>query len=98
MGTDAIARAGAQTVLGIDIGTTGLKAIALHQTRGILAQVELPHELLSPFPGWAEEDAEYWWTTTRRALRELLTLVPARDIAAIGVSGMVPAMVLLDNE
>ncbi len=86
----------AQTVLGIDIGTTGLKAIALHRQDGVLAQVEFPHELLSPSPGWAEEDAEHWWFTTREAVRALLKVVPATDIAAIGVSGMVPAMVLLD--
>jgi xylulokinase len=98
MHIDGMARAGAQTVLGIDIGTTGLKAVALHRTRGVLAQVEFPHELLSPLPGWAEEDAVYWWTTTRRALRALLEVVPATDIAAIGVSGMVPAMVLLDAQ
>jgi xylulokinase len=98
MQTEGMVRAGEQTVLGIDIGTTGLKAVALHQTRGVLAQVEFPHELLSPFPGWAEEDAEHWWTTTRRALRALLKVVSATDIAAIGVSGMVPAMVLLDAQ
>jgi xylulokinase len=97
MQTDKTARSGAQTVLGIDIGTTGLKAVALHQRQGVLAQVEFPHELHSPFPGWAEEDAEYWWITTRRALRALLEVVPASDIAAIGVSGMVPAMILLDE-
>lgn len=97
MGTDVMHRAGARTVLGIDIGTTALKAVALHQTRGILAQVEFPHELFSPFPGWSEENAEHWWTTTRSALRDLLKIVPASDIAAIGVSGMVPALVLLDG-
>ena len=98
MRTDEMTKPGAQTVLGIDIGTTGLKAVALHQTQGVLAQVEFPHELLSSFPGWAEEDAEHWWATTRRALRALLAVVPAADIAAIGVSGMVPAMVLLDEQ
>src|ERR1700737_1308406 len=86
----------ADYVLGIDVGTTGLKAVALHQVRGIVAQAERPHELLSPRPGWAEEDPNLWWKTTVEAIRELLTIIPAADIAAIGVSGMVPAMVLLD--
>jgi xylulokinase len=86
----------ARYVLGIDVGTTALKAIALERDRGIVGQVERPHELLSPHPGWAEEDPQRWWKTTIEALRELLTAVPAGEIAAIGVSGMVPAMVLLD--
>ena len=84
-------------VLGIDVGTTGLKALALERERGIVAQAELPHELRSPRPGWAEEDAEQWWNTTVEAIRTLLMSVPADDIEAIGVSGMVPAMVLLDE-
>src|SRR5713101_9634793 len=87
----------ASYVLGIDVGTTALKAIALERDRGIVAQVERAHELLSPHPGWAEEDPERWWTTTVEALRELLAAVPAGDVIAIGVSGMVPAMVLLDS-
>src|SRR5216683_4474329 len=86
----------ARYVLGIDVGTTALKAVALERDRGIVAQAEQPHELLSPHPGWAEEDAERWWTTTVEAVRELLTIIPAGQVAAIGVSGMVPAMVLLD--
>jgi len=83
-------------VLGIDVGTTALKAIALEREQGIVAQVELPHELFSLHSGWAEEDPERWWTTTLEAIRQLLKTVPAESIEAIGVSGMVPAMVILD--
>jgi len=83
-------------VLGIDVGTTALKAIALERTQGIVAQTELSHELLSPHPGWAEEDPERWWITTLEAIRRLLSVIPAEAVEAIGVSGMVPAMVILD--
>lgn len=87
----------AHYVLGIDVGTTALKAVALERERGIVAQAERPHELRSPYSGWAEEDPERWWTTTIETIRELLTVVPANEIGAIGVSGMVPAMVMLDT-
>ncbi len=86
----------ARHVLGIDVGTTALKAVALNRNRGIVAQVERTHELHSPRPGWAEEDPDQWWMTTVEAIRELLKIIPAHEVAAIGVSGMVPAMVLLD--
>lgn len=86
----------AHYVLGIDVGTTALKAIALERERGIVAQAERPHELLSLYPGWAEEDPERWWTTTLETIRQLLTIIPAGEVAAIGVSGMVPAMVMLN--
>src|SRR5260370_31780310 len=84
-------------VLGIDVGTTALKAVVLERERGIVAQAERPHELLSPYPGWAKEDPERWWTPTVETIRQLLTIVPADEIGAIGVSGMVPAMVMLDT-
>jgi xylulokinase len=87
----------ARYVLGIDVGTTALKAVALERERGIVAQAERPHELLSPAPGWAEEDPESWWKTTGETIRQLLTTIPANEIGAIGVSGMVPAMVMLDS-
>src|SRR5712692_7955969 len=83
-------------VLGIDVGTTALKAIALEREQGIMAQAELSHELFSLHSGWAEEDPERWWTTTIDAIRQLLKTIPAESIEAIGVSGMVPAMVILD--
>ncbi|HET8908946.1 MAG TPA: FGGY family carbohydrate kinase [Ktedonobacterales bacterium] len=82
--------------IGVDIGTTGLKAVVLDLEQGVVAHAERPHELLSSHPGWAEEDAEQWWITTVSAIQQLLNVVPASAIAAIGVSGMVPAMVLLD--
>ena len=86
----------ARYVLGIDVGTTALKAIALEREQGIVAQAGLPHELYSLHSGWAEEDPERWWTTTVEAIRQLLAVIPAGAIEAIGVSGMVPAMVILD--
>src|SRR6266700_1286697 len=84
-------------VLGIDVGTTALKAIALERVKGIVAQTDMAHELLSLQSGWAEVDPERWWTTTLESIRRLLKVIPAESIEAIGVSGMVPAMVILDE-
>src|SRR5207302_8442889 len=87
----------ARYVLGIDVGTTALKAIALEQDRGIVAQVEHPHELISLHPGWAEEESERWWQTTVDGIRDLLALIPAKQVAATVVSGMLPDMILIDT-
>ena len=64
-------------VLGIDVGTTALKAIALEREKGIVAQTGMAHELLSLQSGWAEEDPERWWTTTLESIRKLLKVIPA---------------------
>ena len=84
--------------LGIDVGTTGLKAVALDPAAGIVAQAHRHHTLRSPQPGWAEEDPAEWWATTREAVRELVAQLTPGSIAAVGVTGMVPAMVLLDED
>ena len=82
-------------LLGIDIGTTATKAILLDPVEGVVAQAERSVTLHSDHPGWAEEDPGDWWANVAALCRELL---PGRDIAAVGVSGMVPCVVLQDEE
>jgi xylulokinase len=85
--------------IGIDIGTTGVKAALVEADGRILADAIVEHDLHSPHTGWAEENPEDWILGTVAALSQL-SRSPEFDpmgIAAIGVSGMVPAMVLLDE-
>ncbi len=85
--------------IGIDIGTTGVKTVLIHRDGRMLASETAPHDLRSPHAGWAEENPADWW---HGALASLAAVArhpecgPGR-VAAIGVSGMVPAMVLLDE-
>ena len=86
--------------IGVDIGTTGVKVALLEDDGRILATATVEHDLHSPHTGWAEEDPADWISGTVEALRQLVQH-PAFDpdgIAAIGASGMVPAMVLLDAD
>lgn len=80
-------------LLGIDIGTTATKAVMLDTDRGIIAEAERPTTLHSDRPGWAEEDVDEWWGNLAALTHEL---VGDRKPAAVGVSGMVPCVVLLD--
>ncbi|CAN5502881.1 FGGY family carbohydrate kinase [soil metagenome] len=82
-------------LLGIDIGTTATKAIVLDSEGGVLAQAERPVTLHSDHPGWAEEDVDEWWRNVAALCRELAS---GREIAAVGVSGMVPCVVLQDED
>lgn len=85
--------------IGVDIGTTGVKAVLIHRDGQLLASETAPHDLHSPFAGWAEEEPEDWWRGTLITLAALSRhpdCAPGR-VAAIGVGGMVPAMVLLDE-
>ncbi len=84
--------------IGVDIGTTGVKVALIDSDGRLLGSATVEHDLHSPHAGWAEEEPADWIAGTIAALRQLVQL-PEFDpngIAAIGVSGMVPAMVLLD--
>src|SRR5471030_750824 len=86
-------------LLGIDIGTTSTIGMLLQLPDRVLGIVSRPVRLSSPKPGWTEEDPEQWWQNVGEICRELLAAggVNALDIAGIGVTGMLPAVVLLDE-
>lgn len=85
--------------LGLDVGTTGVKGLLIDNRGAIVATASAPHDLHGPRPGWAEEDPADWWSGVCTVSRTLAGLAGdgAQAIAAVGVSGMVPAIVLLDE-
>lgn len=85
-------------ILGLDIGTTSTIGLLMELPDKILAVAARPVSLNSPKAGWAEEDPAQWWGNLCEIVPELLgrTGRDASEIAAIGTSGMLPAVVLLD--
>ena len=85
-------------VLGLDIGTTSTIGVLIRPPDQTLALASRPVALRSDHVGWAEEDPEQWWANVAEIVRELMRSSGASpaDIAAVGVTGMLPAMVLLD--
>src|SRR2546428_7718360 len=79
------------TILGLDVGTTGVKALAIDEQGRVLAKAEEPYPLSTPQPGWSEQDPEDWWRASQRALAAL----PQAD--AIGFSGQMHGLVVLDE-
>ncbi len=86
--------------IGIDIGTTSTIGILIDTEGRALALAERPTELFSEHQGWAEEDPEQWWANACAVVGELLarSKVKKNEIAAVGVTGMLPAVVLLDAD
>lgn len=82
-------------LLGIDIGTTATKGILLDPDRGLVAESERHTTLYSDHPGWAEEDVDEWWSNVVSLCRELTA---RGEVAAVGVSGMVPTVILQDAD
>jgi xylulokinase len=79
-------------LVGLDVGTTGVKAIAISPEGELLARAEEEYPLSIPQPGWAEQDPEDWWRASQRALEA----VGAKDAAAVGLTGQMHGLVLLD--
>ena len=82
-------------LLGLDIGTTATKGILLDPALGLVAEAERPTALHTDQPGWAEEEVGEWWANVASLCRDL---ADGREIASVGVSGMVPCVVLHDAE
>ncbi len=86
-------------LLGIDLGSSGVKAALLDPRHGILATATRAVALYSDHPGWAEADTTEWWEAVCEVLGELFRIAGAtsRDVVALATTGMVPAVVLVDE-
>jgi len=85
-------------LLGLDIGTTSTIGVVIDDAGNALAVESRPATLHSDHPNWAEEDPEEWWRNVGDICRALLSRpgIAAADIAGVGVTGMLPAVILLD--
>lgn len=86
--------------LGIDIGTSGTKTLAIHVDGTILASATVEYPLFSPHPGWSEQEPEDWWKATVKSVRKVLKNgdVAASEVKGIGLSGQMHGSVFLDRQ
>lgn len=87
--------------LGIDLGTTGVKVLAVAQTGEVIASGNGGYPLLTPRPNWAEQDPQAWWDAVVAAVRSCLeearlSLGKEVNVAAVGLSGQMHGAVFLD--
>jgi xylulokinase len=84
-------------VLGVDIGTSSSKAVLVDFEGTVLRSAVQQHAVDRPHPGWVEMDAGIWWQEFVALVRELLDPGDA-EVAAVGVSGMGPCVLLTDAD
>jgi xylulokinase len=84
-------------VLGVDVGTSSTKGVLVTTDGRILARTERRHVVDNPRPGWFEADPVTWWDEFVSIARELTAHHPDRPVAAVGVSGMGPCVLLADE-
>jgi xylulokinase len=78
-------------IVGVDVGTTAVKAIAIDDEGAVLDRAEESYPLSTPHPGWAEQDPDDWVRAAERALARL-------DATAVGLSGQMHGLVALDED
>lgn len=86
------------TLLGIDVSTTGVKALLIDDKGEIVASATTPLQLSTPKPLWSEQHPRDWWDAAVNSIRQVLRETDANDIAAIGLTGQMHGLVLLDEQ
>ena len=86
-------------LLGVDIGTTGARALLIAETGEVVGGATGEYPLSTPRPQWAEQAPQDWWRGAVSAIRRVLAETKAnpRDIKALGLSGQMHGVVLLDE-
>ncbi|MEP7199682.1 MAG: xylulokinase [Chloroflexota bacterium] len=85
-------------LLGVDIGTTGAKAIVIDGAGVVVASATSAYTFATPRPLWAEQHPSDWWTGTVTSIRRVLQSVNAREVVGVGLTGQMHGLVLLDTD
>jgi len=85
-------------LLGLDVSTTGSKALLIDETGAVVASHTTPHELSQPFPLWSEQNPSDWWEGMAAAIRIVLgKIADPGAIQGIGLTGQMHGLVCLDE-
>ena len=84
-------------LLGVDVGTSGLKALLLAPDGRLLGSATVPYPMAVPRPGWAQQDPALWWDGCVTAIRRLLkeSRLPPSRLAGVGLTGQMHGSVFL---
>jgi len=85
-------------ILALDVGTSSCKGAVYDRTGTLLGEAEHGYPVDRPMPFWVEQDASLWWDAASAVCRQLVHAVSGDEIAAVGLSGQVPTMVLVDAD
>jgi xylulokinase len=92
---------GTPVVIGIDIGTSATKAVAVTAEGRVLGSASVGYDLSTPRSGWAEQDPADWWCATAQAVRDLVRRIEQDsrnlEIVGLGLTGQMHGLVLLDS-
>ncbi len=85
-----------QHVIGVDLGTTGARSVRIDGRGRPLASCSATYPLLTPRPGWTEQEPAAWWQAVAETLRGVVAAAE-EPIAAVGLTGQMHGAVFLDS-
>ncbi|MFW5713612.1 MAG: xylulokinase, partial [Brevefilum sp.] len=87
-------------LLGIDISTTGAKAILISPQGKVLKTATHTYPLLTPKPLWSEQNPEDWWQAAQASIRQVLEAseTDPEAVQAVGLTGQMHGLVLMDAQ
>ena len=83
-------------VLGLDVGTSGARAVAVDESGEVLADAAAEYPLSTPHPGWSEQDPAHWWKASQEVLENVAAKVDG-EIVGLGLTGQMHGSVFLDS-
>lgn len=85
--------------IGVDLGTSGVKAVLCDDAQAILAQAEAPLSVERPHPLWSEQSPKSWWAAVESVISQLGQAAPdaLAQVRGIGLSGQMHGATLLDR-
>ena len=84
--------------IGIDIGTSSVKAIAIDEKGSVVKSVSREYPIYFPKPLWSEQNPEDWWQQSIAGLKELIEDLDKSEVRAISFSGQMHGLVMLDEK
>src|SRR5579884_655616 len=83
-------------LLGIDVGTTGVKALLVDEAGSVVTSATSDYPMYTPRPLWAEQNPRDWWRATTTAIRQVLRSVDPKRVVGVGLTGQMHGLVALD--
>ncbi len=87
-------------LMGIDVGTSGVKVLIINREGVVVSSDTEEYPLLTPRPGWAEQNPSDWWTASVQGIKSIINKsgISPEDIKGIGLTGQMHGSVFLDKE
>ena len=87
-------------LIGIDLGTSGTKTVLFDRAGTVVASATIEYPMYQEKNGWAEQEPLDWWNAAAGTIRTVIQKsgVDSRDIKALGISGQMHGLVMLDKD